>query len=314
MASLRRAFAIAQPIVIVIAFALIGVLLRSQWDALQAHPWHLRVSWLAASAALIAIGWLLEIRMWQRLLALVGAALEYRHAVLLWFTSAIVRYVPGNVWQPLSLTVGSRAYGVRPEATVASLSLFHVIHLLMVGPLVALYFAIYGRTSPLAYWFGSWSPWWSIPVLVPIVVLLGRPRWMLGAINRGLHAVGRDSLPLDMSAGRLAAVAGLSVGSWLGFAGGFAALAAAVVPDAGTALRDGLPHLLAAYPIAFAIGFLSMLTPGGLVVRDGVLFFLLAPVIGNENAIVVALAMRVWEIVLDAIAALIALAVRRRRA
>ena len=285
MASLRRALAIAQPIFVVVAFALLGVLLRSQWDALEGHAWHVRVWWLAVSAALLAAGWLLEIRMWQRLLGFVGAALEYRRAVLLWFTSAIVRYVPGNVWQPLSLTMSSREHGVRPEATVTSLTLFHVIHILVVGPLVALYFAIYGRSSAVAYWSGRWSPWWSIPVVIPIAVLLGRPRSMLGALNRILRAVGRDPLPVKLSVGQLAAVAGISVCAWLGFAGGFAALAAAVVLDSGRMFRDALPHLLAAYPIAFAVGFLSMLTPGGLVVRDGVLFLLLAPVLGNENAI-----------------------------
>ena len=71
---------------------------------------------------------------------------------------------------------------------------------------------------------------------------------------------------------------------------------------------------MAAYPMAFAIGFISLITPSGLAVREGVIFVLLSPIVGGAHAVVLALGMRVWEIVLDgmlATAAMLSLAWRR---
>jgi uncharacterized membrane protein YbhN (UPF0104 family) len=64
---------------------------------------------------------------------------------------------------------------------------------------------------------------------------------------------------------------------------------------------------MAAYPMAFAIGFVSLITPSGLAVREGALFVLLSPIVGGAQALVIALGMRVWEIVLDAAVATVAM-------
>ena len=59
-------------------------------------------------------------------------------------------------------------------------------------------------------------------------------------------------------------------------------------------LFENMPVLITAVAIAVVAGFLSML-PGGLVVRDSILLFLLAPVCGKANALVVAVLIRlVW--------------------
>ena len=70
-----------------------------------------------------------------------------------------MRYVPGNIWQPLSLTLYSRRYGVPAEATVTSIALYQVMILLAAAPLAAIYFVwidtqtlagATARPSPLA--------------------------------------------------------------------------------------------------------------------------------------------------------------------
>ena len=59
-------------------------------------------------------------------------------------------------------------------------------------------------------------------------------------------------------------------------------------------LFANMPVLITAVAFAVVAGFLSML-PGGLVVRDSILLFLLAPVCGKANALVVAVLIRlVW--------------------
>src|SRR5205823_4455839 len=67
----------------------------------------------------------------------------------------------------------------------------------------------------------------------------------------------------------------------------------------GYQLAAAAPHLLAAYPLAYAAGFCSFVTPSGLVVREGVLFVLLNPIVGRDSALIIPLAMRAWEVLLE---------------
>ena len=87
--------------------------------------------------------------------------------------------------------------------------------------------------------------------------------------------------------------------AWAFFCSGFVTFVAAIAELSPSTL-DELPHVAIAYPLAYVVGFLSVLTPGGLVVREGTLYLLLAPIVGKGNALVIALAMRAWEIAIEA--------------
>jgi len=144
-----------------------------------------------------------------------------------------------------------------------------------------------------------------------VAFFLLRPDVLLRAGNRLLTSVGRDPLPLSLTTSSLIALMGLSLLAWVAFAGGFAALVYALQPEGGWP-QAALPHILAAYPLAFAVGFLSLITPSGLAVREGALILLLERHLGGTAAIVVALSMRVWEIALDALVSVVALVWWRR--
>src|SRR5262245_27349197 len=189
---------VVQRLAIVLAFLLLALLLQSQWGALTSLDWHIQPRWLALSGACIVGGWLIEVALWRRLITTFGGRLGYIRAVQLWFASAIVRYIPGNVWQPLSLTARCRAEGIRAEATLASFTLFHVIQILAVVPIAAVYVATSGATSALAAWTPTFSRWWTLLFAVPIVVFLLWPQSLIGPVNWLLRLVGRDPLPLDL--------------------------------------------------------------------------------------------------------------------
>ncbi len=305
--ALRRTLTIIQPFVVVLAFILLALLLRSQWSALAAQPWQLHPGWLLVSGVCIVSGWLVEIFMWQRVLRVLRQHLSYWTAVVIWCASAIVRYVPGNIWQPLSLSARCQARGVRPEATIASLVLSHAIQLLAVGPIVAVYLAGWGRMSVVSQWTAGVSPWWALVVAAPAGYVMIRPASLLRIANVVLTRAGRDALPIALTSRGLFSFVGISLVAWALSAAGFVALVLAVLPS-GALTRDGLPHAAAAYPMAFAVGFISLVTPSGLAVREGMLYVLLAPVVGAANALVAALGMRVWELLLDGLVSASALA------
>jgi uncharacterized membrane protein YbhN (UPF0104 family) len=75
-----------------------------------------------------------------------------------------------------------------------------------------------------------------------------------------------------------------------------------------------VPLVVAAYAAAYAAGFLALLTPAGLGIREGVLVVALAPVLPAGPALVVALVSRLWMMLVEAAGAAIAHLVARRRA
>ncbi len=300
---LHKALRVAQPLFLIAAIFAIAFFLRSQWAELSAFTWRLDLGWLAASGVLLLATWALEVGIWQRIMALVGGRISFLTAVRIWFLSAIVRYIPGNIWQPLSLTVYCMQRGVRPEATLTSIGLYQAIILLAVAPFAALYVAIGGGL--LSASLSGIAPILIALLLVPVAVFIAKPGWLSALLNAVLVKLGRQPLEARLSAGhagpdrrhrgRLAAV-GLT----------FAAFTASIA-QIGAAQPARLAMLLViSYPIAYAAGFLSFFTPSGFGVRNA-FFFLLTPTLDGAVVTVAALGMRMWttlgELLIAAISA-----------
>ncbi|MEZ4712858.1 MAG: lysylphosphatidylglycerol synthase domain-containing protein [Caldilineaceae bacterium] len=126
----KRLLRFIQPVMIGLAILFILYLLSAQWGQLRNQPWRLHAGWLAISSAFLLASWTLEIAVWRYLLHLLGGNVPFWPAARVWFLSAIVRYVPGNIWQPLSMTLRCRQYGVAPETTLTSVVLYQVVILL----------------------------------------------------------------------------------------------------------------------------------------------------------------------------------------
>ena len=102
---LMRVLRRMQPVFVRLALGFMAILLWSQWEELQSYTWQIDPRWLAVSAGAIVAAWAVEIVLWRWLLRTVGSRLPYWLAARIWFLSAIVRYIPGNIWQPLSITI-----------------------------------------------------------------------------------------------------------------------------------------------------------------------------------------------------------------
>ncbi len=297
-----RILRVAQPVLMLLALLFIGILVQSQWQELRAHDWQFHAGWLLFSGGLMIGSWFVEVAIWRMALACVGGSLGYASAVRIWFASILVRYIPGNVWQPLGMTVLARQVGVRPEATVMSIALYQAVNLLSVVPLVSVYLLWWGEDSPLLALLGNLSTGLAWLAAGAVALLILRPGWLIGLLNWALIKVGRPALPAVLTSRQLLWLLTVAVGDWLLWGGAFAALTFALHPLNIAEQAQLLPHLLVAYPVAYALGYLSFITPGGLAVREGALVLLLSPFLGGV-ATVAALAMRLWQVIWEVVVA-----------
>jgi hypothetical protein len=287
---------------VLVALAFLALSLRAAARELAAGgPVHVDAARAGAALALLVATFLGMIALWRMLLADVGAPLGYRQAVQLWSFSNLGRYIPGKVWQMLGLVAFARDLGVAPGRAVASavLALW-----LMIGT---------GAAVGLVLLPGSvlQRPEAAAAAALAAATLLGpalRPDW----IHRGLRR-----LPRALGCGEIAPVGRARVLRWIAlFALAWAAHGAvfSLFASAFGALGwADVRALTGAWSLAYVVGLAAVVVPGGIGVREGVLGFLLGPVVGADVPVhVVAVASRVWAIAGELVVLGLAAALRAR--
>lgn len=307
---LRRLARWLQFAILLIALLLIGGYLSSQWPTLRTYPWRIHAGWLGLAVLFTLGAWVVEIELWRQLLSrLHHTQLPFFAAIRIWFLSALMRYVPGNIWQPISLALYSSRRGIPAEATMTSLALFQVIVLLATVPIVTVFVlldnnqSLFSRT--LNDTLGAAAPWLLAAIVLPSLVLLWRPDWLVALLNWALTRVGRPPLHAQLRRRGLIGLTLLGIADWIIWGAAFAAFAYGVA-GSGVGLDPAITgSLVASYSIAYTIGFLALITPSGFGVREGAFLLLLAPRIDPAVIAVLALAMRVWTTVGELLLALI---------
>jgi uncharacterized membrane protein YbhN (UPF0104 family) len=286
-------------VVVAVVVGFFVATLVARWNDVISLKWRLEPWLFAVATVVLALSYVLVAWLWG--LAMTRAAgLRTVAGARIWFLSNLARYVPGNVWSYVGAVELARREGVARRTTLAVMALTQV---LSVGVALAA----------------------GLPVLLAERARLGRPA-LLGALvvvagaalavlfRRRLLGLARRRLPgfdpaeLAPSAGTVVVLVAGYAAYWAVTGLAFAALVASLYPLAAA----DVPLVVAAYAAAYAAGFLALLTPAGLGVREGVLVIALAPVLPAGPALVVALVSRVWMMLVELAGAGVAhLAARR---
>lgn len=284
----------------VAVFALLVQRLNSLW---QEHPVELnRSAWPDAvlGVALFAVATTGVAVAWAGCLRAVGAPVP-RQLVAIAYLGQLGKYLPGGAMHLVGRAALATRHGVPLRLAGASLVVESVAHLasaVLVAPLA------------LAYW-----PHLAAPAVIAVIALTSS---VAVAVTRG---------PLRRAlAGALRRLAGaecavepaelrrpmiILVCCWPVF-GASVWLLARGVADAGA---GDLLLLVGAWTVAWAAGYVVVFAPGGIGVREAVLVALIAPQVGEAEAIVVAAATRIASLLVDAAGgALAAIALSRGRA
>jgi glycosyltransferase 2 family protein len=286
---------------LLVALGFLAAMVAGQWQALQAYQWQFRPQWLIPSFALLALAWLLELSVWRFVLAGLGGQLRWGRAAQTWFLSSIVRYIPGNFWQFLGMAELAADDGVSRVTTIASIGVHQVLATLTGLVLAAVYFALAGQGA----WLDTIRP---LLWLAPLSLVICSPPVLRWSLNWLLGLLKRPPVTVTLTWGQvLLALLGYA-GVWLVMGSGFALLAVSITPITAPQFAA----LIATWAAAYVIGYLSLLTPSGLGVREGVMILLLAPLFPAPVPTMIALAARLWMVVGELVGAGIALAARSR--
>lgn len=238
-------------------------------------PWSLVAGLLA-----VLLGAFCSLLSWRALLTDLGSPLPLAPAVRVFFLSQLGKYVPGSVWTVVSQMELAREHGVprSRSGTVGLLTLALSLAAGLLAAVVALPFAAGDALS--RYW------WAFLPV--PLLLVALHPRTANPLLDRLLRLARRGGLERPLSGRGVTLALAWAVAAWVAYGVKVWVLAVDLDADPVTTL----PLAVGGFALAWTAGFLFVVAPAGAGVREVALVVALAPALGADEALLVALVSR----------------------
>ena len=275
------------------AFVFLGREILRNTGQLRSFRWDFEPGLLLLSIVMLTAVLLWGVAVWQMVLARFGVDVKLRSLARAWFLANLSRYIPGVVWQFVSLAQLGPSVGLTPATIVTTLLVHVAIGLLAAGTLGAwlLPVGFAGEFAPLIYGLR-----WASPLAVVLVhpVVIRRGIFLMQRVTR------RESLDWRgtwLDGLRLLVV---SAASWGLYGAAFYVFLRSFVPLAFSAL----PAVIAINALAFVVGYLVVIAPGGLGFKEGAIALLLAGLVPPAIAASLAIASRLWTITAEVTPAL----------
>ena len=287
---IRRA--IGWTIILIILYFLI-TFLQDNWNEVLESLRNADPSRIWPILALLGLGNLVFAVAWAMLVRQLGFPLDTAYLVSMWHQTLAGKYVPGSIWmvavrvynlKQCGVPVKIGTYSVSIEQiTVLAAGIFltsltpDIFRLAGIPPYVGYVMAPFALLILFPHWLGEWA--WRLGIRKPDLRLIHAP-------SPGFMAF------YFLSCTTALVLYGASAYFMIGVFG---------APSQNLAFWM-LPGILAA---GFVIGYLSVLTPGGIGVREGVYVFLFQHFMSLEVAVLVAFSMRLWSLAADIVGILI---------
>lgn len=257
-----------------------------QWDSVQNFEWHFHIGWLALSAGLMWLDFVLLFQLWRIVLrAISGHELRFATAYRILTLSNLGKYLPGKIWTVTGMVYLVGLEGVPAKPALVS-SALHQAFTLIPGAVFAtsvLGMGIWGSTSP-----------WAIGIGMALGILLLYPPVFRSLLNLALRMFGREQVDFKLGFAKAFGLFWLYVAAWVLYGASFWCMNTGIgIPD------TPFWPTSAAYCAAYIVGFVAIFAPGGLGVREGVLAVVLAPYLPTGLAAAVAVVSRFWMTIVE---------------
>lgn len=286
---LRR---LASWLLVAAALGFITAEIVTNLDHLRDVRWRIRPALLVLSLASMTVVFLGGIAVWRRVLRGFGVSAAFRPLARAWFLANLTRYIPGMIWQFVSMAQLGPRMGLSPALAVTSVLVqmgFLVIGATLVG-VGLLPLELAGELEPLVL---------VLRYLSPLALVAVHPRVIRAMVAAAARVTRQPELRWlgGWTDGML--LLGMSLAIWIAYGAAFHLFLLSVVemPDGALAV------VLAANAIGFVAGYLAFFAPGGLGFKEGALAVVLTGLLPSGVAFALAVASRLWTIAAELIAA-----------
>jgi len=270
-------------LVAIACFWFLGDRLVRDWHRIPWPEIHLSVP-LLCSAFLVMFVWVFVYGLtWKVLLAGLGERISVYNSVSVLAVSQIGKYIPGKVWFTVGRMYLAKKHGVREAKTLVSTVM--EIALSLLGAVILFGLAVTliprGIVPARAYLAFLLVPFCLVAVYPPILTRV------TGFILRRLH---QPVFEIRMTFRQLLGVLGLYVLLWVIQGVGCYLLVRSFYPLD----LSRLPMVAGAFALSWILGFIVLISPAGLGIREGIFTFALRLIVPEPVAIIAALMSRIW--------------------
>ncbi|MEX2158349.1 MAG: lysylphosphatidylglycerol synthase domain-containing protein [Dehalococcoidia bacterium] len=280
--------------VIVLTFYFLGRNLASNWNDLRSEELDIQPALLVLSGCFLAGDIMMRSIVWWDLTGYFAgdARPPYPRMAKVFLYSWIGRYVPGKVAYLVGRFYLGRAAGVPSRALVGGIAYENVLVLIMAMVLSALLLVPSLAVESESFW-----PYLALPAAAIGGVALLHPAVLSRVLRLAMRLTGRDLPDSDwiLPARRMARTLALSAIVFSLSGVGFYLMVASLTNYPARYL----PLAAGAMTLGAVVGSISIITPAGLGVREGVLVGILQFTMPRELAVLVAVVARVWATVVD---------------
>ncbi|MEW5930295.1 MAG: lysylphosphatidylglycerol synthase domain-containing protein [Gemmatimonadota bacterium] len=289
-AGARRLFTV---LLIAAAFFYLAREIWANAAQLRSFEWEVRPGLLALSVVALVAVLLWGVAVWRMLLRHFGVEVPFRALARAWFLSNLSKYIPGVVWQFVSLAQLGPSAGLTAAASVTTL-------LVQMGFLLLSAWLVGAWLLPAAY-AGEFAAGllvlrWASPLALALV----HPAVVGGGLRLVERVARREVAAWGGSWAEGVKILLVSAVSWVLSGAAFYLFLASFVELPLSAL----PAVTAINALAWVVGYLVFFAPGGLGFKEAAMALLLGGLVPAGVAAALAVASRLWTITGEVLPAL----------
>lgn len=287
---------------VLLILAGVGFAIVRQVGHLPDIEWRFKPMWLVVSIACFAVLQFMHAAIWRLIVRCLHGHVEPARSRAIWSTSNMGKYVPTSLlaWV-MRVTMADRV-GVPRRVTAASL-VYEVALLVSACAVVGAYGVI-----QLPDLEGHAVRWLVIAAPVAALVVLS-PRVFRPLADLLLARIGRERLPETLSVAQNLLVCACYAASLFVAGAGTYAFARALHPVA----NGDIPTVVAAFAIGLALSFIGFVLPAGLGAREAGFTAALAPALPTGVALAAAVGIRLLQMAIEVVYALVTPVIASRR-
>jgi len=289
-------------IIVVLSFYFLISRLIRDWQQIPRHQLHFHPGLLVLSYSILLLcHFPLGAFGWQLILNGLGEKLSFSRALSIITVTQLGKYAPGKVWFTLGRMSFARQDNIPEAKTLTSVVIETGFLLLAALFLFALTVLLLPRSVvPPGVYYSF--------LLAPLTLIFTYPPILNRILKPLLKVFKQPVFSLNLSYPRLLLILGVFVFDWFFQGVGCFLLINSFYPLAVTKL----PILLGGYAISWILGFIVLVAPAGLGIREGIYTYVLKLVMPETVAIISALITRIWMSTAELAMALVCLPVLRR--
>jgi len=269
-----------------------GLAIARNWEQFVTYPWRLSAGPLVLALLAAFVESVVVVTIWWRALALTGISIPWLLGLQILFRAQIARYLPGGVWDLVGRFVLADQAGMGKRATAASMGLEMGVQVLSGAVFLILALALRTGLALQAYLA------LGVAVIIGSLILLSPPVFRF-FVNTALKLLKKPALDMPLTYGGLFQLFLLRLLGHFFLGLGFFFLVQGIAPVPLSAA----PLLITSFVGAWLIGYLAVIFPMGIGIREGALVLLTSGVLPFGVATAAVLGYRVLIALRDLLAA-----------